>query len=88
MNNLEDNYFQVMKNKFIQEGYFNNGAIRPKNVKEREIIRSLIEKNLVVRRKCILESYELTEEVRINLINDYKLYKVWGDNYKIFKVIN
>ncbi|EGT4136366.1 hypothetical protein EQZ09_00705 [Clostridium perfringens] len=85
MNSQSDKYLEYMKEKFIKEGYFNNGVVSGRSIKNRIIINDLLEKGLIVRRKCILEAYELNESIRTELIKKYDLHKAWGKNYKIFK---
>lgn len=88
MNNGYDKYLEQMKDKFIKEGYFNNGAVSARSIKNRKVINKLLDNGLIVKRNCELESYELSEAIRAELIKDYNLHKLWGDQYRIFEVRN
>lgn len=79
-----DEMLTCMKKRYIEEGYCNSGAITPKNNIEREILNKLIEKGFIKKRKCIVASYMLSKEIRIQLVRDYNLYESWEENNQVF----
>lgn len=78
------NYLEDMKKRYIEEGYCNSGAVTPKNSTEREVLNELIEKGFIEKRKCIIESYMLTKEIRRQLVRDYDLHESWKENNQVF----
>jgi len=82
--NKLDEMLTCMKKRYIEEGYCNSGAVTPKNNIEREVLNELIEKGFAEKRKCIIASYMLSKEIRIQLVRDYDLCELWKENNQVF----
>ncbi|WP_164690166.1 hypothetical protein [Paraclostridium sordellii] len=81
-----EQYLNYMKEEYIKNGYNNSGAIIPKKEKDRLIINELIDMGIVVKRKCIIESYMLSKDVRMELIKEFGLNKKWEVNANSFHI--